>query len=339
MDMKSKSVYDRWFDQYKRYCDSHVKDFVLYGSFFYFIGHLSHLYKCSTIWQAASCINKYMKVCHNVNFMGEESFKLFMKKLGKNHVPLKSAVFTLDDVVACIEKDELNITVKVALIIGVFGGCRTQELVDMCFDDIVYEAGVYKVLIAKSKTDPAGVGHSFYVSPSCKSNRKLSPLIFASQYFLVYYVVSGVACPVMLIRTYIDCFTVDCRFGRFFRMVNNGKATSRPIGKNLLAKYPRMCAEALGKPSVKDFTGHAFRRTSATIVADSGASMVALKRHGRWKSDKVAEGYVAESKTSKMIVSSCFSGGKETESVEVKSTGFNLTHCHFQNCVVNFNQN
>lgn len=338
LDMKSKGIYDRWFDQYKQFCDLNGKDFLVYGTFFDFIGHLSSMYKCSTIWQAASCINKIMKVCHNVNFMNEESFKMFMKRLGKNHVPVKSAVFTLDDVVVCLEKDELNITVKVSLIIGVFGGCRTQELVDMTFDDVAYESGVYKVVIAKSKTDPAGVGHSFYVSPSCKS-QELFGTIFCSTVFRFFFVVSGVACPVMTIKKYIDCFPVDCRVGRFFRMVNDGKAMDRPIGKNMMAKYPRLCAETLGKVNVKDFTGHAFRRTSATIVADSGASMVALKRHGRWQSDKVADGYIADSKKSKFVVASCFSGGKESESIEVKSSGFNLSSCSFSNCVVNFHQN
>lgn len=42
-------------------------------------------------------------------------------------------------------------------------------------------------------------------------------------------------------------------------------------------------------------TGHAFRRSSATIVANAGASTTALKLHGGWKSATVAESYVDNS--------------------------------------------
>jgi hypothetical protein len=43
------------------------------------------------------------------------------------------------------------------------------------------------------------------------------------------------------------------------------------------------------------YTGHTFRRTSATLLADSGADLLTLKRHGGWKSNTVAEGYVEDS--------------------------------------------
>lgn len=114
----------------------------------------------------------------------------------------------------------------------------------------------------------------------------------------------------------------------------------RPIGKNLISKFAEKCAAFLGKPEVQQFTGHAFRRTSATIVADSGASMLALKRHGRWKSDGVATGYVAESKKAKMEISNVISGTKAEEVSGVGKSGpFVLTNCTLSNCVVNFISN
>ena len=62
-------------------------------------------------------------------------------------------------------------------------------------------------------------------------------------------------------------------------------------------------------PSRYEITGHAFRRTSATILANSGANMERIKRIGAWKSDKIAEGYVENSlaykrETSDLIISS-----------------------------------
>lgn len=42
------------------------------------------------------------------------------------------------------------------------------------------------------------------------------------------------------------------------------------------------------------FLGHAFRRTSATILANTGASMETIKRHASWRSSSLAEGYIPD---------------------------------------------
>jgi integrase len=55
-------------------------------------------------------------------------------------------------------------------------------------------------------------------------------------------------------------------------------------------------------PERGSFTGHSLRRTSATLLADSGANILTLKRHGSWKSNSVAESYVSASKTSKLKI-------------------------------------
>lgn len=41
--------------------------------------------------------------------------------------------------------------------------------------------------------------------------------------------------------------------------------------------------------------GHSFRRTSTSLLADTGADMLAIKRHGGWKSSTVAESYIDNS--------------------------------------------
>jgi len=46
----------------------------------------------------------------------------------------------------------------------------------------------------------------------------------------------------------------------------------------------------------KGYTAHCFRRSAATNLADAGVSFINLKRHGQWKSDSVAEAYIANSK-------------------------------------------
>ena len=43
------------------------------------------------------------------------------------------------------------------------------------------------------------------------------------------------------------------------------------------------------------YTGHCFRRSSASHLADAGANLTTIKKHGGWKSSTVAEGYIENS--------------------------------------------
>lgn len=59
----------------------------------------------------------------------------------------------------------------------------------------------------------------------------------------------------------------------------------------------------LGLSEADFYTGHSFRRTSATMLADSGADILTLKRHGGWRSDAVAESYIENSIHNKAKIS------------------------------------
>jgi hypothetical protein len=101
---------------------------------------------------------------------------------------------------------------------------------------------------------------------------------------------------------------------KFFRKIRCKKGTNQNIGKNTLAKFPSERAKSLGRDKFEEYTGHCFGRTGATILADSGVDKLTLKRAGRWKSDSVCEGYIEESKDSKLNISKIISH-KETESL------------------------
>ena len=62
----------------------------------------------------------------------------------------------------------------------------------------------------------------------------------------------------------------------------NGVGTNRPTGVNMVDTYPNIVAKKLNLEG--NFSGHCFRRSSATILADSGADLLTLKRHSRWSS-------------------------------------------------------
>ncbi|RYA68553.1 hypothetical protein DD592_26780, partial [Enterobacter cloacae complex sp. 2DZ2F20B] len=48
------------------------------------------------------------------------------------------------------------------------------------------------------------------------------------------------------------------------------------------------------------YTGHSLRRSSTTLLANTGANMTEIKQHGGWKSSSVAEQYIEDSITNKI---------------------------------------
>jgi hypothetical protein len=85
------------------------------------------------------------------------------------------------------------------------------------------------------------------------------------------------------------------------------------------------------------------------MLADTGADLLTIKRHGGWKSNTVAEGYIETSLENKKKVANKILGGQQlsrsndcsvsqslemttTNSAEVTSSGISLTKC--KNCVI-----
>ena len=82
---------------------------------------------------------------------------------------------------------------------------------------------------------------------------------------------------------------------RFFLNFFDGKCTRQPIGINTMGQIPKQISTCLSLPDPQLYTGHSFRRTSATLLVDGGGDLTDLKRHGGWKSSTVAKGYINES--------------------------------------------
>lgn len=57
---------------------------------------------------------------------------------------------------------------------------------------------------------------------------------------------------------------------RFFMNYSNGRCTNQVIGKNKLGSMPKQIAIFLKLDNPEKYTGHSFRRSSATLYADQG---------------------------------------------------------------------
>lgn len=70
-----------------------------------------------------------------------------------------------------------------------------------------------------------------------------------------------------------------------------------------MGRCPALIACYLKLPDADKYTGHAFRRTSATVMANDKMTVEELKRQVGWKSSTVAAGYIEESIQTKTDVS------------------------------------
>jgi hypothetical protein len=115
-------------------------------------------------------------------------------------------------------------------------------------------------------------------------------------------------------RRYSSLRSKNTRHQRFFVGYRLGKCIAHPVGINTIGGAPKQIATFLGLKNPEEYTGHAFRRSSATLLAESGADTSILKRLGGWKSTNVAEGYVDESIQNKKKIAQMILGKDNTTS-------------------------
>lgn len=150
---------------------------------------------------------------------------------------------------------------QVVLVIAVAGACRTDELCNMLLKDVDIRDDIIIINIPTSKNG---------------SSRKFV-IIEQAWIQVVKKYVENRPTPEML---------------RFFIGFRGNKPIRQNIGHNTISKMPKQIAKFLNLPNLDGFTGHSFRRTSATILAENGGDLLTLKQHGGWKSSTVAEGYI-----------------------------------------------
>lgn len=156
-------------------------------------------------------------------------------------------------------------TLQVVLIIGINGACRTNELTQLNVKNI--EKHSDDILLINL--------------PNTKTKRDRN-FVIRKEY-------------VTIVEKYQALRPPNTPINRFFLQYRNGKCVRQPMGTNKIGSIPREIATFLELPEPLLYTGHCFRRTSATLLADSGADLLSLKRHGGWKSNAVVEGYIEDS--------------------------------------------
>lgn len=88
-------------------------------------------------------------------------------------------------------------------------------------------------------------------------------------------------------------FTIKNNLVPFVEEYQNLRPKGVSLDRYFLNYQKGKCTNAfLNLPDVDTYTGHCFRKTSATLLVEGGADITTLKRHGGWKSNSVAESYI-----------------------------------------------
>lgn len=253
-------------------------------------------YAHSTLWSIYSMLNSESQLRCGPKL--NEFFRLItlIKSTERGYSPKQAMTFTLTDFGKFLEiapSNGMYALEKAALIIGAYGGLRVDEMSFLEIQNFRKDPDdnywvTYRV--SKQKQD---VTNSFHIPQKNSSH----------------------------ITKYIE--EIDETEGRFFRRFlptnkgkkDAGKFSMAPMGKNIIARIPHEIAKYLNLPNAELYTGHSFRRTSATLFANAGATKMDLKKHLNWKSDSVADRYVDQSESRKLKMSAMIANFSATTNV------------------------
>lgn len=265
---KSKKKYEKEYENfYKWSLQMGNKNFEREEVYLAYFAKLSTTCSAPTLWSRYSMLKTMLKLKKNVD-MGK-FFKIiaFLKKKMVGYRPKKSKILSADQVenFLAAAPDETYLLIKVATIIGIAGACRREELTNLLIENVKMEQNLILIKIPDNKTHSS---RTFAIT----GEKNLS-----------------------IIRKYIALRSKNTPHNRFFVNYQNKQCTTQCVGINKFGKMPSDVAAFLKLPNPEQYTGHCYRRSSATTLADAGVNITNLKRHGGWLSTKVAEGYVEES--------------------------------------------
>ncbi|KAJ8687807.1 hypothetical protein QAD02_023601 [Eretmocerus hayati] len=244
-----------------------------------FFNELSKEYAPSTLYNKHSILKTMIQRKEDVSIGDFHKLNKFLKANKVGFEPTKAAALTTEEIKYFMTNadDEEYLFEKAVVVAAVSGALRRHELVDMAPAHI-RDAGTHLVVqVPKTKT---------HIQRVFTINNPFRKII------LKYAALRPARAPE----------------DRFFLNYSGGRCTRQAVGINKMGGVPRRIATYLQSPDPQRYTGHSFRHSSATFLVDAGGSMEDLKRHGGWKSDSSASGYLQHSEAKKRKTNSMIMG-------------------------------
>ncbi|XP_043465336.1 uncharacterized protein LOC122500461 [Leptopilina heterotoma] len=116
----------------------------------------------STLWSQYSMLKSTLSVKNNININSYQKLIAFLKRKSNGFKSKKSNTLTAQEVEKFLNEapDETYLSLKVALIMGISGACRTDELLNIMIGDVESQEDILLIKIPNTKTN---VSRSFTI--------------------------------------------------------------------------------------------------------------------------------------------------------------------------------
>ncbi|KAJ8967781.1 hypothetical protein NQ317_000560 [Molorchus minor] len=142
---KSRSLYDIAYNRFKKWCaEKNVQVYSENVLLAYFSENAKN-YKSSTLWAQYSMVKSCLIIYDNIDISKFPKLIAFLKRTGDGYQAKKSKILTKSEIDRFLSSadDKEFLMIKVGLILGIAGACRTDELVNLTVDDIEDPVGKY----------------------------------------------------------------------------------------------------------------------------------------------------------------------------------------------------
>lgn len=236
----------------------------------------------TSLWVTLSMIRSHLLVDTGV-LIKTPRVNANIKQHCEGYIPKQAAVLTKEQfsVFLLQSSDEEFMVAKAIIALGLSGALRKCEIYNMKFGEVKQLQGTFLISIPRSKTNTTG---SFAVTSPTDSENPLNYYTYLERYHKKRVALGG------------------ARDTPYLMQLRFGKCTRQRVGDHSIGNVPKIVATFLELEDPKRFTGHSFRRSSATALAESGADILTIQRHGRWQSSTVAQRYMSESVTHRVGV-------------------------------------
>lgn len=254
--IKSRKTYEKSYENFIKWCRKKQSKDITENVVLEYITGIYDKYRTSSLWTQYSILKTTLIAHKNVDISKfRKVIELLKGKTDNFVIPRKSLLLNKDHVETFISEapDGLFLMIKVALIIGVSGACRREELCALTVDDI-QETGSSLLLTIRNRTTQTV--RKFTIQDKDRH-----------QSYLAY------------IKKYAALRPAHTEHRRFFIYYKDGRCSTQVVGKNTFSKLPSIVATFLRLPDPKLYSGNCFKKYSSTLAT---TNITTIKQHGGW---------------------------------------------------------
>ncbi|XP_066256717.1 uncharacterized protein [Euwallacea similis] len=231
---KSRKKYEQVYKYFMDWCASKGFDTYTEDVVFKYFEDLAVTYSSSSMSVYYSMLRSTLIINNNINIESYNKVRTFLKIKSKGYKGKKSKLFTHEEIDKFIFEapDEIYLATKVAMIFGIMGACRTNELHAITTDD-VRDFGTAMMVSIPSQSSKV-IPRQFTITGAyyqyCANYMKMRPDNSVSKSFFLNY--------------------------------QKGKCTVQNIGIHKIGAMGKEIARFLNLADPHMYTGYSFRRST-----------------------------------------------------------------------------